>query len=88
MDLSLIATPPASEENANPQSIFFNRLNVNQIGAFEHSQGAGGAGHAMIKSGGKIKTAILIELPGANLVHAWPQLPGDSKHYPRLGFLY
>jgi hypothetical protein len=49
--------------NHDSASIFFHKLNVNQIGAFGHSQGAGGAGIALIKSAGSIRTAILIELP-------------------------
>ena len=49
--------------NADPASVFFHKLNVSQVGAFGHSQGAGGAGNALIKSAGAIKTAILIELP-------------------------
>ncbi len=49
--------------NSDPASIFFHKLNVNQIGAFGHSQGAGGAGNALIKSSGLIKTVIPIELP-------------------------
>jgi hypothetical protein len=43
---------------------FLNKLDVNQIGAIGHSQGAGAAARAMIKSGGLIKTLIAIELPG------------------------
>jgi hypothetical protein len=50
--------------NSNPVSIFFNKLNVSQIGSFGHSQGAGGAINAMIKSAGTIKTVMPIELPG------------------------
>ena len=50
-------------ENGNSSSIFFNRLNLKQIGALGHSQGATGAINAMIKSGGTIKTVIAIELP-------------------------
>ena len=49
--------------NSDPASPFFHKLNVGQIGAFGHSQGAGGAGNAMIKSAGLIKTVISIELP-------------------------
>jgi hypothetical protein len=51
------------QADSDSHSIFFHKLNVNQVGAFGHSQGAGGAGNALIKSGGKIKTALLIELP-------------------------
>ncbi len=49
--------------NSNPVSIFFHKLNVNQVGSFGHSQGAGGAINAMIKSAGKVKTVMPIELP-------------------------
>src|SRR5205809_5489380 len=49
--------------NSNPVSIFFHKLNVSQVGSFGHSQGAGGAINAMIKSAGKIKTVMPIELP-------------------------
>jgi hypothetical protein len=51
------------QKNSDSTSIFFNKLNVAQIGAFGHSQGAGGAINAVIKSGGTIKTVIPIELP-------------------------
>lgn len=49
--------------NGNSGSIFFQKLNVNQIGSFGHSQGATGAINALIKSAGTIKTVIPIELP-------------------------
>jgi hypothetical protein len=51
------------QKDSDSTSIFFNKLNVAQIGAFGHSQGAGGAINAVIKSGGTIKTVIPIELP-------------------------
>jgi hypothetical protein len=50
-------------ENSNSSSIFFRKLDVREIGALGHSQGATGAINAMIKSGGLIKTVIAIELP-------------------------
>jgi hypothetical protein len=49
--------------NANPASIFHNKLDVTQIGAFGTSQGATGAINALIKSAGAIKTVLPIELP-------------------------
>jgi hypothetical protein len=49
--------------NSDAASIFFNKLNVSQIGSFGHSQGATGAINALIKSGGSISTVIPIELP-------------------------
>jgi hypothetical protein len=49
--------------NGDPASTFFHKLNVNQVGAFGHSQGASGAGNALLKSAGLIKTVVPIELP-------------------------
>jgi hypothetical protein len=54
------------QANTDPHSPFLGKLNVSQIGAFGHSQGAGGAGNAVLKSAGSanpIKTLIAIELP-------------------------
>ena len=50
-------------QNGNSASIFYHKLNVSQIGAVGHSQGAGGVINAAIKSGGLIKTVIPLELP-------------------------
>lgn len=50
--------------NSNSASIFFNKLDVTQVGSFGHSQGATGALNALIKSLGTIKTVMPIELPG------------------------
>jgi predicted dienelactone hydrolase len=49
--------------NSDPMSIFHNKLDVNQIGAIGHSQGAAGAINALMLSGGTIKTVVPIELP-------------------------
>ncbi len=49
--------------NSDASSIFFQKLDVSQVGALGHSQGASGAINAMIKSAGVIKTVIPIELP-------------------------
>ena len=49
--------------NGNAASIFFNKLETTEIGAFGHSQGATGAMNALINSGGMIKTVLPIELP-------------------------
>jgi hypothetical protein len=57
--------------NGDSTSIFFNKLNVSQIGAFGHSQGAGGAVRALMLSGGLIKTVIPFELPA----QVWCALP-------------
>jgi hypothetical protein len=50
-------------ENSNAASIFYRKLDVKEIGALGHSQGATGAINALIKSKGSIKTVIAIELP-------------------------
>jgi len=49
--------------NGDPASMFFQKLNTGQVGAFGHSQGATGAINALTKSAGVIKTAMAIELP-------------------------
>ena len=59
-------------QNSVPGGTFQNKLNVNQVGAFGHSQGATGAINAMIKSSGTIKTVIPIELP-AQIFCSTPQ---------------
>jgi hypothetical protein len=58
--------------NSDPQSIFVNKLKIDQIGAIGHSQGASGAIHALIKSGGSIKTVIPIELPAQQFCFCSP----------------
>jgi hypothetical protein len=51
------------EEDANPSSIFYRRLDVARIGACGHSQGAGGTLNATIDSDGLITSAVTIALP-------------------------
>ena len=53
--------------NSDSTNLFYHKLNTSQIGAAGHSQGAGGVGNALVKSGGTIKTAVLIEPPA----HKW-----------------
>lgn len=74
--------------NTDSASPFFHKLNVSQIGAFGHSQGAGGAGNALIKSSGLIKTVIPIELParvwctlGSNCFDPANLPPGSSVFF-------
>lgn len=50
-------------ENADPSSIFFDKLDITNIGALGHSQGAGGTLNATIDSNGLIVSALTIELP-------------------------
>jgi hypothetical protein len=74
----LAAAHKMVDENSNPASIFFNKLDINHIGAVGHSQGAGGAVRAMIVSTGiaaypPIVTVIPIELPGQRFCFCPPQ---------------
>ncbi|MEC3954336.1 hypothetical protein VMT65_14950 [Nocardia sp. CDC153] len=48
---------------ADPGSVFHGRLDPDAIGAVGHSQGATGVLNAMMNSGGRIETAVPIELP-------------------------
>ena len=65
--------------NGNPASIFHNKLDVTNIGAFGASQGATGAINALIKSAGTIKTVIPIELP-AQIWCSTPPNCIDTSH--------
>jgi hypothetical protein len=67
------------QANANPASPFFHKLNVSQVGAFGHSQGAGGAINALLKSGGVIRTVIPIELPAQIWCTAGPNCPNVAQ---------
>jgi hypothetical protein len=49
--------------NADPGSIFHDRLNVDRIGVAGHSQGATGAVNALLKSNGLIRTAFVSHIP-------------------------
>lgn len=66
-------------QNTTSGGLFQNKLNSNQVGAFGHSQGATGAINAMIKSAGKIKTVIPIELP-AQIFCSTPQNCADTSN--------
>jgi hypothetical protein len=63
-DQILEAARYMAAQDAVPSSIFHHTLDVNRIGGIGHSQGAAGVLNAMIKSGGSIRTAVPIELPG------------------------
>ncbi|MFM1730002.1 hypothetical protein ABI214_14590 [Prescottella soli] len=51
-------------QNSDPSSIFYQKLDTDNIGAMGHSQGAVGTLNAAIRAGGTIRTAVPIELPG------------------------
>jgi hypothetical protein len=50
-------------ENANPASIFYQKLDAANVGALGHSQGAGGTLNATINSAGVITSAVTVALP-------------------------
>ncbi|HYL86719.1 MAG TPA: hypothetical protein VE263_21010, partial [Candidatus Angelobacter sp.] len=64
-------------QNSSP-GLFQNKLNIGQVGAFGHSQGATGAINALEKSGGIIKTVMPIELP-AQIFCSTPQNCADTS---------
>lgn len=76
--------------NGDSHSPFFQKLDINHIGAFGHSQGAGGAGNAFTKAYGSphpMTTVMPIELParvwctlGANCFDP-ANLPGGSVFF-------
>jgi hypothetical protein len=50
-------------EEGNPSSVFYHKLDIANVGALGHSQGAGGALNATITSGGLITSTITVALP-------------------------
>ncbi|MFC9997452.1 hypothetical protein [Nocardia sp. NPDC127526] len=64
---------------ADPASVFHERLDPNAIGAVGHSQGATGALNAMTNSGGRIETAVPIELPIQILCSTGAWCPDTSR---------
>lgn len=66
--------------NNNPSSIFYNKLNVSEVGALGHSQGAGGSVRATLNSGGLIKTDVPICLPA----QIWISTPADAYNPAQL----
>lgn len=50
-------------QNANSASIFYHKLDVANVGALGHSQGAGGALNATLNSGGLITSTLTAALP-------------------------
>jgi hypothetical protein len=50
-------------QDANPSSIFYQKLDIANVGALGHSQGAGGTLNATINSGGLITSALTVALP-------------------------
>lgn len=58
-------------ENSNASGIFYNKIDLNQIGAVGHSQGAAGVlnAHTDYANGGIFKTVVTIALPSPNLTN-------------------
>jgi len=50
-------------QDANPASIFYQKLDIANVGALGHSQGAGGTLNATLLSGGVITSALTVALP-------------------------
>jgi hypothetical protein len=51
-------------QDSDPASVFYQTLDTDNVGAMGHSQGAVGTLNATVRSGGAIKSAVPIELPG------------------------
>jgi hypothetical protein len=51
------------KEDESSGSPFYSRIDFSNVGSAGHSQGATGAANAMLKSGGRIKTAVSFNLP-------------------------
>lgn len=58
-------------ENNNPSGIFYNKIDINRIGAVGHSQGAAGVlnAHTDYAGGSIFKTVVPIALPSPNLTN-------------------
>jgi pimeloyl-ACP methyl ester carboxylesterase len=67
------------QQNSNPASIFYQKLDTAHVGAIGHSQGAGGVVNATNKSNGLIKTTVPIALPNQIWVSA-----GDEYYVQQL----
>lgn len=66
--------------NSDPTSLFYDKLNTNEIGAIGHSQGAGGSVRATVNSNGLIKVDVPICLPA----QIWISTPTDAYNPAQL----
>jgi len=66
--------------NSDPTSLFYDKLNTNEIGAIGHSQGAGGSVRATVNSNGLIKVDVPICLPA----QIWISTPADAYNPAQL----
>jgi hypothetical protein len=55
-------------ENSNPSSIFYGKLDTTKVAAAGHSQGAGGAANATVLSNGLIKRTVVFNYPNPTWV--------------------
>jgi pimeloyl-ACP methyl ester carboxylesterase len=67
------------QQDSDPGSIFYQKLDTARVGAIGHSQGAGGVVNATTQSSGLIKTTVPIALPN----QIWVS-PGDAFDVQRL----
>ncbi|WP_327097686.1 hypothetical protein OIE68_02055 [Nocardia vinacea] len=67
-----------TEQNRDPASVFYGKVNTESVGAMGHSQGGLGALNALARSGGAIETAVPIEMPFQALCNTLPVVPDGS----------
>jgi pimeloyl-ACP methyl ester carboxylesterase len=75
-DEILAATRAVLSRDANPRSRFAGHLATDRVGAGGHSQGAGGAVRATVRSSGLISTVLLADLPNPLFT-----FPPDAKEF-------
>ncbi|WP_405485045.1 hypothetical protein [Nocardia sp. NBC_00511] len=67
-----------TQQNSDPDSEFYRKLDTGEIGAMGHSQGGLGALNAAAHSNGLVKTTVTIEMPSQGLCSSLPPLiPGQ-----------
>ncbi|MEV6073301.1 hypothetical protein AB0L82_42720 [Nocardia sp. NPDC052001] len=68
-----------TQQNSDPGSEFYRKLDTGAVGAMGHSQGGLGTLNAAARSNGLIKTAVTIEMPSQSLCASLPPLiPGQN----------
>lgn len=68
-----------TQQNGDPASEFYGKLDTDKVGAMGHSQGGLGTLNAAAKSNGLIKTAVTLEMPSHSLCTSLPGLaPGHN----------
>ncbi|MFD0366033.1 hypothetical protein ACFQZZ_31725 [Nocardia sp. GCM10030253] len=67
-----------TEQNHDPASVFYGKLDTRSAGAMGHSQGGLGALNALARSRGALTTAVTVEMPMQALCKAMPLVPGQD----------